>query len=82
MYDASLDAIRPHSWSFNPVYNESVPYAPEWQSAGFQSNTQSASYNEKTVDVPDWIQDQLNWYGFSMEDANMREISTMRLIRF
>jgi len=71
MYDASLDAIRPHSWSFNPVYNESVPYAPEWQSAGFQSNTQSASYNEKTVDVPDWIQDQLNWYGFSMEDANM-----------
>ena len=36
MYDASLDAIRPHSWNFNPFYQEGILYSVPWSASNLK----------------------------------------------
>ena len=66
MYDASLDALRPHSWSFNPTFREYVPYAPGWNNRGFEINNAYAWFEQKYNEVPDYQFDDFNWFGLEM----------------
>ncbi len=51
MYDASLDAIKSHSWTFNPTLHISVPYSSNWQKNSnytpYRSNQHYYRMNEK-----------------------------------
>jgi len=72
MYDASLDALRPHSWNFNPSYRESVSYSPGWTSNGFGTTNDYAYLNNQFVDVAEFRLNQLNWFGLNMGYRNIR----------
>jgi len=72
MYDASLDALRPHSWNFNPSYRESVFYTPEWISNGFETTDDDAYLNNQFDDVSEFRLNQLNWFGLNMGYRNIR----------
>ncbi|NDP21004.1 MAG: hypothetical protein GZ091_07990 [Paludibacter sp.] len=65
MYDASLDAIRPHSWSFSPVYNEGIVYAPVWTSNSFNKDTDFLNFDTDLNNVPNYQFDELNWFGLN-----------------
>jgi len=72
MYDASLDALRPHSWNFNPSYRESVYYSPAWTSNGFGTTNDYAYLNNQFEDVAEFRLNQLNWFGLNMGYRNIR----------
>ena len=72
MYDASLDALRPHSWYFNPVYKESVLYSPAWISNGFNTTSDYAYLNNQFEDVAEFRLNQLNWFGLNLGYRNIR----------
>lgn len=72
MYDASLDALRPHSWNFNPLYRESVFYTPAWESNGFGTTDDDAYLNNQFEDVAEFRLNQLNWFGLNMGYRNIR----------
>ncbi len=63
MYDASLDAIRPHSWNFNPTYQEGILYSVPWSANNFNQNNGYAHFDAETKDVYDYRFDNLNWFG-------------------
>ena len=65
MYDASLDAIRPHSWVFNPAYQLNTPSSRAWSGFGFNSGNdrQSEILNLKTINSIKL--NQLNWFGLN-----------------
>jgi uncharacterized protein YfaS (alpha-2-macroglobulin family) len=66
MYDASLDMLRPHSWFFNPAYNQSVSNSPLWQTA-YDSNKYSNATSPVTqTGVYQYKLDRLNWFGLSL----------------
>jgi 5-hydroxyisourate hydrolase-like protein (transthyretin family) len=71
MYDASLDALRPHSWNFNPSYRESVYYTPAWVSNGFGTTNDYAYLNNQFVDVAELKLNQLNWFGLNLGYRNV-----------
>lgn len=68
MYDASLDALRPHAWSFNPTYREWVAYAPAWNGKGIGdtggdfANISDGKYSE----VSGFEFDDFDWQGLNM----------------
>jgi len=66
MYDASLDAIRPHSWIFNPVYREPILSSPRWQSNNLQTSNDNVYYETEQLGVEDFKLDHLNWFGLEM----------------
>ena len=66
MYDASLDALRPHSWSFNPTYREYVPFARGWNDKGFETTNAYAWFEQDYKEVPDYLFDDFNWFGLEM----------------
>ncbi len=66
MYDASLDAIRPHSWSFNPVYRESVSHSPVWSANNLNASSDNVYYETEQLGVEDFKLDNLNWFGLEM----------------
>lgn len=68
MYDASLDAIRPHSWDFNPMYNEYVLHSPSWSANQFGDTNNSVSFDVLQKGVNDLMFDQLNWFGLNMSN--------------
>ena len=70
MYDASLDALRPHSWNFNPSYRESVFYTPAWESNGFETTNDYADLNNELEDVAEFRLNQLNWFGLNLGYRN------------
>ena len=72
MYDASLDALLPHSWSFNPSYRESVLYSPIWDSNGFGTTNDYAYLNNQFENVAEFRLNQLNWFGLNMGYRNIR----------
>ncbi len=65
MYDASLDAIVPHNWSWNlfSTFNHSA----NWMGLGFDQ-AQRSLYEQfnNYKDVNEAYFDQLNWFGFYM----------------
>jgi len=66
MYDASLDALRPHSWNFNPTYRETVLYSPIWTANGFNAGGDFVSISDVFENVKEFQFDQLNWFGLSL----------------
>ncbi|OIP82450.1 MAG: hypothetical protein AUK44_07635 [Porphyromonadaceae bacterium CG2_30_38_12] len=67
MYDASLDAIRPHAWDFYPVYRETFLASPVWNCA--QNDGKSSDYAQFPIaysDVAEMYWDKLNWFGLDL----------------
>ncbi|MCE5331547.1 MAG: hypothetical protein LLF95_05335 [Bacteroidales bacterium] len=63
MYDASLDAIRPHSWNFNPTYQEGILYSVPWSANNFNKSNGYAYFDVDTKEVYNYRFDHLNWFG-------------------
>jgi len=68
MYDASLDALRSHSWNFQPTYREKVLYSPQWISKGFNAGSDMIYFNDPFKEVYEFRLDQLNWFGLSLNN--------------
>jgi len=66
MYDASLDAIRPHSWNFNPVYREGISYSPIWIANTVNLSNDFVYYENEQLEVINFKLDNLNWFGLNM----------------
>ncbi len=68
MYDASLDALRPHSWSFNPTYREWVQSSPAWNGKGIgETGGDYANISEgKWTDVSEFEFDDFDWFGLNI----------------
>lgn len=73
MYDASLDQFKPHTWSFNPI-NNPVYYSSNQSNANRSFGTRNFRvYNERlSINYPQQYYDQLNWFGFSFGNGNIR----------
>lgn len=69
MYDASLDALRPHYWNFNPLARGY--YSPVYANAHISYGTGSfRSYLEKHLSYPSpRSYDSFNWFGFHFGNA-------------
>lgn len=63
MYDTSLDAIRPHSWEFNPQYHDYLPVVPLWKEANTGYSNSYFSEDETAGYIPEWGINELNWFG-------------------
>ncbi|WP_044399780.1 alpha-2-macroglobulin [Lacinutrix sp. Hel_I_90] len=67
MYDASLDAFKPHSWQFNPIYHGT--YRSALQKSAYRSFGQSHFSVQRDYILPNYYSpqsyDQLNWFGLS-----------------
>ena len=77
MYDASLDALRSHSWYFNPSYNESVLYSPTWSGNGFNKASENAYFNNIPARIVEFNFNQLNWFGLNLGYLNNIRIRGM-----
>ncbi len=65
MYDASLDAIRPHYWNFYPTAYIQIPYTPAWNARGLDS-AYDQSYSRNRINNAESISiDRLNWFGLN-----------------
>ena len=78
MYDASLDAIRPHSWDFNPAYAEPEYYSTGWFAGGFNGGSDIASINTPFNEVNEFRFDRLNWFGLSL-NTRMNRFGGMKI---
>ena len=75
MYDASLDALRPHSWSFNPSIIEQIEYTSGWKFTKGETGSVFI-WNEPDVrNIPAYLLDQLNWFGLPLGYQNYRIIA-------
>lgn len=74
MYDASLDAIRPHSWSFSPVYNEGVLYSPSWSASSFNQSNGNVNFENNQYQVSEFKLNYLNWFGLNLGQRYQDEI--------
>ena len=71
MYDASLDALRPHAWNFNPTYREYLLAVPNWTAQGFGSNNDYADISNRVwAETPDYQFDNFNWFGLNIGGGN------------
>ncbi|MBP1665130.1 MAG: alpha-2-macroglobulin domain protein, partial [Bacteroidetes bacterium] len=66
MYDASLDALRPHNWQFNPTYRENIPVARSWNGKGFENTNAFAWFEQGYNEVPAYQFDDFNWFGLEL----------------
>ena len=66
MYDASLDAIRPHSWSFHPFYQEGILYSVPWMANNLSQSNAYVHFNAEIKDVYDYRFDNLSWFGLEL----------------
>lgn len=71
MYDASLDAFAPNSWSFS-IYPGYYYYDRAWQKYTFgttNSYSLSDEWNKRTFDFKEQHYDRLNWFLLSYFDS-------------
>ncbi len=69
MYDASLDAFRPHGWSFGSIYPTYYGQSAFSSDSGFgtvNSQMYAESWNEYDYRLQYQNYDQLNWFDFSL----------------
>ncbi len=66
MYDASLDAIRPLNWYFDPSYQLSIPYSRGWSSGTLDHKYASGFMEMKMEKTGNISLSSLNWFGFHM----------------
>jgi hypothetical protein len=70
MYDASLDEFRPHIWEFNPT-EQPIYYSYNRRNANNSfgnSYFNIANLPQNYYDNPQQFFDQLNWFGFSLNN--------------
>ena len=70
MYDASLDALRPHAWTFDPTYREYVKAVPRWTAKGFETDDDAVWFEQTSANTPDFQFDNFNWFGLNMGGEN------------
>jgi len=70
MYDASLDAIRPHNWVFNPIVRESIIYSPRWANNERKDIHDNAFFLISNKPVENILLNQLNWFGLDITIRN------------
>jgi len=63
MYDASLDAIRPHAWNFNPAYRLFIPTLRNWSARGFGNQGASGWFSQGRIEIPNINLNEINWTG-------------------
>ncbi|MDP4240069.1 MAG: MG2 domain-containing protein, partial [Bacteroidota bacterium] len=68
MYDASLDALRLHSWYFNPAYQETFQNSPEWTEDAIKRGSDNSSFRLPDKTIQDFRLNQLNWYGLNISN--------------
>ena len=82
MYDASLDAFVPHSWSFDILtyFNG----AHSWETNRFYGTQSNEQYyfSETVYEFTDHEYDQLNWFGFVNNYSDGRIYAMKSLDRF
>lgn len=64
MYDASLDAIRAHSWNFNPTYRAYLGNSPMWQTPDIGNQHAVADFESIYKSISEYELDRLNWFDF------------------
>lgn len=64
MYDASLDAIRAHSWNFNPTYRAYLGNSPMWQTPYIGNEHAVADFESIYKSISEYEFDRLNWFDF------------------
>ncbi|NVN94753.1 MAG: hypothetical protein HXX18_05660 [Bacteroidetes bacterium] len=66
MYDASLDAFKPHNWSFN-IFNNFYSRLSWEDDASFTTNNTNfcRDFNSKLIYPQEKTYDQLNWFGLN-----------------
>ena len=69
MYDASLDAIRPHNWTFFPFFIEPIPYSTAWNASQNNNHSAYAYFNADFTDVYSYQFDNLNWFGLNLQQS-------------
>jgi len=74
MYDASLDAIRSHSWNFNPEYREPIAYSPAWNAYSYGLSSDYVFFSNNQSEVTEFRLDNLNWFGLSLSNKNYNTI--------
>jgi hypothetical protein len=74
MYDASLDAIRPHSWSFNPLFRESILNSPTWTIYNKNNSSDYVYYKNNQLEVYDYELDNLNWFGLEIGKSGLNNV--------
>jgi len=90
MYDASLNAIRPHTWFFNPTNREQVAFSPNWASNGNNYMSDNALFLIPYKTIKDIQLNQLNWFGLDVAIRNeirnrnivIRGLSSRRAVKF
>jgi len=90
MYDASLNAIRPHTWFFNPTNREQVAFSPNWTSNGNNFMSDNALFLIPYKTIKDIQLNQLNWFGLDVAIRNgmrnrnifIRGLSSRRAVKF
>lgn len=80
MYDASLDAIRPHTWNFDPTYRQNFPYTQGWKMNGIDRERSHAAYPYKRKKNPDYQFDRLNWFGLNLDKQYLYEGAVMGMV--
>lgn len=66
MYDASLDKIYRHDWSFNPVRNLHLPDVRTENGDGLAGSSRNFRIDFRPVDIPSFQFDNIDWFGFSI----------------
>ncbi|MFV0391940.1 MAG: alpha-2-macroglobulin family protein [Paludibacteraceae bacterium] len=81
MYDASLDELRPHSWSFNPTYREWVQSTPIWvvRGVGESDGDYKAISAGEYVNVAEFQFDDFNWFGLNIGSSNIYSGKNIRI---
>lgn len=67
MYDASLDKLYPHSWSFNPIINLPILHSPIWAHENFGRNSDQVSISEQIENLIGFQLNQLYWFGLELD---------------
>jgi len=72
MYDASLDQFKPHNWAFNPIYQQqfysysNINANLSFGNANFDIHQKE---NNRYYGYSHQAYDQLNWFGFSLNNS-------------
>ncbi|KAA6303218.1 MAG: hypothetical protein EZS26_000589 [Candidatus Ordinivivax streblomastigis] len=76
MYDASLDQITQHSWSFQPVQPVYLWKIYPQKGNEFNISNRFIAENKESVAVPDFSYNSFNWFGFAI--ANQSRANVLR----
>ncbi|GHV32017.1 hypothetical protein FACS1894177_07550 [Bacteroidia bacterium] len=71
VYDASLDKIYRHGWSFYPVRDIHLPNPYIERGNEFSTSSRNFAINYQSVHVPYFKFDNFDWFGFSMNRYNV-----------